>query len=170
VTLSQELAFAVAVIAAGCDLKTRRIPNSLTFGAPLIALAVNGYLAGWQAVGLSILGWVVGLVLFFPFYALGGLGAGDVKLLAALGAFVGPVTAIWVALFTSIAGGAMALFVALYSGYLRTAFVNLWCVVMYWRLEGPRPVPEMTLATNRGPRLAYAVPVLAGLMLTLWLR
>jgi prepilin peptidase CpaA len=93
-----------------------------------------------------------------------------VKLLAALGSFVGPLTAVWVALFTSIAGGGMALCVALYSGYLRTAFVNLWCVVMYWRLEGPRPVPEMTLATNRGPRLAYAVPVLAGLMLTLWLR
>jgi prepilin peptidase CpaA len=170
VTVSQELAFAVAVIAAVCDLKTRRIPNILTFGAPLLALAVNGYLAGWQAVGLSILGWVVGLILFFPFYALGGLGAGDVKLLAALGAFVGPVAAVWLALFTSIAGGGMALFVALYSGYLRRALVNLWCIIMHWRLEGPRPVPEMTLATNRGPRLAYAVPVLAGLMLTLWLR
>jgi prepilin peptidase CpaA len=160
----------VAVIAAVCDLKTRRIPNSLTFGAALVAIAVNGYLAGWQGIGLSLAGWIVGLVLFFPFYALGGLGAGDVKLLAALGALVGPLTAVWVALFTSIAGGGMALGVALYSGYLRTAFVNLWCVVIYWRLEGPRPVPEMTLATNRGPRLAYAVPVLAGLMLTLWLR
>jgi prepilin peptidase CpaA len=112
----------------------------------------------------------VGLAFFLPFFALGGLGAGDVKLLAAVGACLGPLAAVWVALYTSIAGGVMALAVASYSGYLRQAFVNLWCVIMYWRLEGPRPVPEMTLTTHKGPRLAYAVPVLAGVMLTLWLR
>jgi len=170
VTLDQQLAFVVAALAVVCDLKTRRIPNVLTFGAALVAVAVHGSLGGWQAVGSSLSGCVVGLALFFPFYALGGLGAGDVKLLAAIGAFLGPLATVWVGLFTSIAGGAMALVVALYSGYLHKAFVNLWCLVMYWRLEGPRPAPDMTLATNRGPRLAYAVPVLAGLVLTLWLR
>ena len=64
----------------------------------------------------------------------------------------------------------MALLVASYAGYLRKAFVNVWCIMMYWRIEGPRPVPEFTLTTHKGPRLAYAVPVLAGVMLTLWLR
>ena len=41
---------------------------------------------------------------------------------------------------------------------------------MYWRIFGLRPAPELTLSTHRGPRLAYAVPVLAGLMVTLWLQ
>src|SRR4029079_15697313 len=169
-TVFQDLALALALMAAVWDLRTRRIPNLLTFGGALIAAALHGYLGGWNAAGLSLAGWAVGLVLFLPFFALGGLGAGDVKLLAAVGACVGPLAAVWVALFTSIAGGALALVVALYSGYLRTAFENLWCLVMYWRLEGPRPAPDMTLATHRGPRLAYAVPVLAGLVLTISLR
>jgi prepilin peptidase CpaA len=168
-TIFQELAVTVAVIAAAWDLKTRRIPNTLTLGAPAVAVALNAYVGGWSAAGLSIAGWAVGLSLFFPMFALGGMGAGDVKLLAAVGAFVGPLAVVWVALFTSIAGGIIALVVASYSGYLRTAFVNLWCLVMYWRLEGARPSPDMTLATHRGPRLAYAVPVLTGLVLTLWL-
>jgi prepilin peptidase CpaA len=169
-TVLQQWALVVAIVAAAWDLRTRRIPNLLTFGGALIALMLHGYFGGWSAAGLSLAGWAVGVALFLPFFALGGMGAGDLKLLAAVGACVGPVATVWVALFTSIAGGVMALAVASYSGYLRTAFVNLWCLVMYWRVEGPRPVPELTLTMHKGPRLAYAVPVLAGLMLTLWLR
>ena len=41
---------------------------------------------------------------------------------------------------------------------------------MFWRIEGLKAAPEMTLSSHSGPRLAYAVPVLAGLVLTLWLR
>jgi prepilin peptidase CpaA len=170
VNFFQEMAVALAIVAAAWDLRTRRIPNVLTFGAALVAVLLHGYLEGLNGLSLALAGWVVGLALFLPFFALGGLGAGDVKLLAAVGACLGPLAAVWVALYTSIAGGVMALAVASYSGYLRQAFVNLWCVVMYWRLEGPRPVPEMTLTTHKGPRLAYAIPLLAGVMLTLWLR
>jgi hypothetical protein len=64
----------------------------------------------------------------------------------------------------------LGLIVAAYYGYLRTAFANIEGMVMYWRIMGPKPAPELTLGTHRGPRLAYAVPVLAGLMVTLWLR
>ena len=168
--LYQGLAVAIAVVAAAWDLRTRKIPNVLTFGTATAAVLLHGLTGGLAGAGMALAGWAVGLALFLPLFALGGMGAGDVKLLAAVGACVGPLAVVWVALFTSIAGGVLAVAVASYSGYLRTAFVNLWCIVMYWRLEGPRPVPEMTLSTHRGPRLAYAVPVLAGLMLTLWLR
>jgi prepilin peptidase CpaA len=169
-TLFQNFALAVAVVAAAWDVRTRRIPNIVTFGAALLAVVLHGYMDGWHAAGLAVAGWAAGIALFFPFFALGGLGAGDVKLLGAVGACVGPLATVWVALYASISGGLMAFVVASYTGYLRSAFVNLWCIVMYWRIEGPRPVPEMTLATHKGPRLAYAVPVLAGVMLTLWLR
>ena len=118
---------------------------------------------------LSLLGTLVGSLLLFV-YAIGGMGAGDVKLLGAVGAWLGPVAALWVALFAGIAGGVIGLVVAAFYGYLTKMFTNLWCLVMYWRIEGPRPVPQLTLANHTGPRLAYAVPVLAGLVLTLWLR
>jgi len=168
--LYQSVALGTAVIAVAWDLATRRIPNTLTFGAALAALAAHTVTGGLNGAGSSLGGWLVGVAFFFPFFALGGMGAGDVKLLGAIGAWLGPRDAVWVALFASIAGGVMGLIVAAFSGYLSTAFTNIWCLLMHWRLSGPKPAPELTLASHTGPRLAYAVPVLAGVMLTLWLR
>jgi prepilin peptidase CpaA len=168
--LYQSFAIGVVLIAVVTDLKSRRIPNLLTLGAALTAVVVHGYVAGWSGIGMALAGWLVGAAFFFPIFALGGMGAGDVKLMAAVGAWLGPGAIVWVALYSSIAGGVMALVVAGFAGYLGQAFTNLWCLLMYWRIEGPRPVPELTLSSHRGPRLAYALPVFAGLMVTLWLR
>ena len=160
----------IAVVAAAWDLRTRRIPNLLTFGAALVAVVAHGYLGGLSGAGWSMAGWLVGAAFFLPIFALGGMGAGDVKLLAALGAWLGPGAAVWVALSSLIAGGVIGLIVALGSGYLTQALANIMWMFQFWRSEGPRPVPELTLATHKGPRLAYAVPVFAGLMVTLWLK
>jgi prepilin peptidase CpaA len=98
------------------------------------------------------------------------MGAGDVKLLAALGAWVGPREAFWLAIYTSLAGGVMGIVVALARGYLRTAFRNIWTMLVSWFLTGPRPVPSMTLADSKSPRLAYAIPMFVGTMVLIWLR
>ncbi len=74
------------------------------------------------------------------------------------------------ALITTIAGGAVALVVALVYGYLRTAVTNLWMLLMHWRISGIRPLPAITLEGARGPRLAYAVPIAIGTVTTLWLK
>ncbi len=169
-TFATIAAVTVAVVAGAWDLRTRRIPNLLTFGAALTALMVHGYAGGFSGLGMSLAGWLVGVVFFLPFFALGGMGGGDVKLLAALGAWLGPSAIVWVALYSSIAGGVMALVVGAFSGYLRQAFTNIWSLLIQWYIGGVRPIHDMTLASNRGPRLAYAVPVLAGLMVTLWLQ
>jgi prepilin peptidase CpaA len=169
-TIYQSVALVLVVIAAGWDLATRRIPNLLTFGAALAAFVVHGYVTGWSGLGTSLAGWAVGFAFFFPFFALGGMGAGDVKLLAAVGAWLGPAATVWVALYSGIAGGVMGLGVAVFSGYLKQAYTNLFGLLMYWRVGGIRPAPELMLSSQKGPRLAYAVPVLAGLMVTLWLR
>lgn len=164
------VAVSVALAAVAFDLPTRRIPNVLTFGAALVGIAAHTYVGGPNAGVTSIAGWLVGVALFLPVFALGGMGAGDVKLLGALGAWLGPVTVMWVGLYAGIAGGIMGIIVAAYFGYLRKAVANVGTLVMYWRIMGPRPVPDLTLSTHRGPRLAYAVPVCAGLMVTLWFR
>lgn len=168
-TVFQIAAIVLAVVAAGWDLRTRRIPNVLTFGGALAAVLAHGYAGGLSGAGWALAGWMVGVAFFLPFFALGGMGAGDVKLLAALGAWLGPGPAVWLALYSLIAGGVIGLAVALGYGYLTQAFANLGWMFQFWRAEGPKPVPEVTLATHKGPRLAYAVPVLAGLMVAIWL-
>jgi len=98
------------------------------------------------------------------------LGAGDVKLLGALGAWCGPGPAVWLALYTGIAGGVLALGVALQRGYLRTALKNMWLLFMHWRVAGLRPLGEVSLSGGESPRLAYAVPILIGTAMMIWLQ
>jgi prepilin peptidase CpaA len=98
------------------------------------------------------------------------MGAGDVKLLAAVGAWLGPSQVVMAALATSVAGGVIALAVALGHGYLKVALSNLWMLLTHWRVMGIRPVDELTLQAARGPRLAYAVPIAIGTLVTLWLK
>jgi prepilin peptidase CpaA len=163
----------LAVAAAACftDLRTRRIPNLLTFGAALVAFGFHGLTGGWPALGVSAAGWGVGILLFLPLFLLRGIGGGDVKLLAALGAWVGPGQTVWVALWAGVAGGVFAVVISLMSGYTRHAFTNVWGLLSYWRVMGMRPHPTLNLeAKPTAPRLPYALPLTAGLGLALWLR
>lgn len=164
------VALIVAFVACVTDVQNRRIPNVLTFGAAAAALLFHLFVDGAGGLQTAVGGWVVGTILFLPFFALGGMGAGDVKLLAALGAWLGPRDAFWVAIYGSLAGGVMALMLALGRGYLRTALRNVGALVTYWFMVGPRPMPGMTLDQSEAPRLAYAVPILAGTVVTIWLR
>lgn len=160
----------VAVSIAACifDLRTRRIPNALTFGAAMGAWVVALAQGGPAALGWSTAAWLLATLLFFPAFALGGMGAGDVKLIGALGAWLGPLGVIYLAFYTALAGGVMALVAVLARGYLREAFRNLYLLLMHWRVQGLRPHPDLSLETSRGPRLAYAIPIAAGALATLW--
>jgi len=164
------VALAIGLVACVTDVQSRRIPNVLTFGAAAAALLVHGFVDGSAGLRTSVGGWFLGTLLFLPFFALGGMGAGDVKLLAALGAWLGPRDTFWVAIYGSMAGGVMAVAIALGRGYLGTALRNLRTLVTYWALVGPRPVPGITLEQSEAPRLAYAVPIFAGTVVTVWLR
>ena len=161
---------AISLAACVTDLRSRRIPNVLTFGAALSALIYQVVVAGWMGAQSALFGWLVGTALFLPFFLLGGMGAGDVKLVAALGAWLGPRMVVQVGVYTLIAGGLLAVVVALTHGYLRTAVRNVWTVVCQWWLTGIRPVPGLTLERATGPRLAYALPIFAGTAVTLWMR
>ena len=169
-TLLRWSASAGGIVASAWDLRTRRIPQLLTFGGALAAFVFHSINGGWNAGVASATGWAVGIAIFFVPFALGGLGAGDVKLLGAIGAWLGPMNAIWVGLYAGAAGGVLAIFVALTKGYLFQAVGNVGVMLAYWRLHGIRPLPEITLEHSRGPRLAYAVPILAGTLVTLWLK
>ena len=163
---------AAALVLFACipDLRTRRIPNALTLGAAAVAIAFHLATNGLSGLATSAGGWLLGAALFFPMFALRGMGAGDVKLLAAVGAWLGPGQVIWVALITSVAGGVLGLLVSVFHGYLRTAGTNMFALLMHWRVTGIRPVEQVTLSGSRGPRLAYALPIAFGTLVTLWLK
>jgi prepilin peptidase CpaA len=167
-----QAAAVLIVCAAACvtDLRARRVPNALTFGAAAVALAFHAFTGGWSGLGWSAAGWLAGVALFAPFFVLGGMGAGDVKLLAAIGAWLGPMDAVWTALYTMIAGGVLAVVVSFAAGYLRQALTNVWLLLGYWRMSGIKPLPQLTLASGTGPRLAYSLPVTVGVLVTLWLQ
>jgi prepilin peptidase CpaA len=164
----QFTALSIAIVGCACDLRSRRIPNVLTFGAAVTGLAYHGYTGGAGAFGQSALGWLVGALVFIVPFALGGLGGGDVKLVAALGAWIGPADAIWLALYTAVAGGVMAIAVSVAHGYLRTALGNVRLLLCHWRVAGLTALPEVTLDRSSAPKLAYAVPILMGMVVTLW--
>jgi prepilin peptidase CpaA len=164
------VALTIGIIACVTDVRTRRIPNLLTFGAAALGLVFHGVTGGLQGLQTAVFGWLVGTAMFLPFFLLGGMGGGDVKLLAALGVWMGPGDAFWLAIYGSIAGGVLAVVVALARGYLTTALRNLGGLLAYWSVVGPRPMASLTLEHGKAPRLAFAVPMLVGTMVTIWLR
>jgi prepilin peptidase CpaA len=164
------IAITMATAAAVSDLRTRRIPNLLTFGGAAMAMVFHGILGGTASLAMCLGGWLLGIALFFPFFAMRGLGGGDVKLLGALGAWLGPYAVLYIGFYSTLAGGVFALAVALQTGYLRQALANLKFLGSFWLTVGFRPAEGVTLDRKGTPRIAYAVPMLAGLLVTLWLR
>ena len=157
-------------IAAVIDVKTRRIPNVLTFGGAGCAFIYFVILNGLSGLGQSAAGWGVGMALFMPIFLLGGMGAGDVKLLGAVGAWLGPAVILWCAFYAVMAGGVLALIVGAATGYLGKAFRNLWAIFGFWRALGVKPVPGLTVVDAAGPRLPYGVAIAAGTALAVYLR
>ena len=170
VTAGALSALLLCAAASILDVRSGRIPNVLTLGAAALGLIVGAITHGLSGLGQAAAGWAVGCGLFLPFFLLGGMGAGDVKLLAALGAWLGPATTVFVALYTGIAGGVMAVVVSAGQGYLKQLFTNLWGLLVFWRIAGVQPMPGLTLRTAASPRLPYALPIAAGTVAALWLR
>jgi prepilin peptidase CpaA len=99
------------ILSTAFDLYKRKIPNAITF--PVMASAVVYFILvnGMDGFLHSISGLVIGLALLIPFYLQGGMGAGDVKLMGAVGSILGPSDVFTAFLYSALAGGVYALFV-----------------------------------------------------------
>ncbi|MBV8715942.1 MAG: prepilin peptidase [Chloroflexi bacterium] len=109
--LVQGCAVSAASVAALIDVWSRRIPNWVTFGTLLGGVLINAWLHGFSGALLALTGAGLGLALLLPFYMMRAIGAGDVKLLAAIGALIGPSMLVSVAVYGALVGGAMSVFV-----------------------------------------------------------
>jgi prepilin peptidase CpaA len=98
------------IITAFYDYRWRRIPNFITFPAILIGIIMHGINTGWSGLYFSFWGMIIGSGFFLIFYLVGGIGAGDVKLMGSVGAFLGAEKVITVLLLTGLVGGLMAIY------------------------------------------------------------
>jgi prepilin peptidase CpaA len=153
-----------ALLAAAClsDLRARRIPNVLVLVTAVIGVAFAVAGAGWLG-GLTRAGGglVTGLAIWFPFFAFGMLGAGDVKLFAASATFLGARAGVEGALYTALFGGVLAaIFMIANSGLATTAF----------RIGHAAHQPMLVRqgSGTHGRRLPYALAIAAGVLTALW--
>jgi prepilin peptidase CpaA len=145
------------------DLISFRIPNALIAIGFAIALLLHGLVPGGLGLAQSLAGASVGLAGLLPFYLARAMGAGDVKLLAMIGAFVGPLDALGCVLATYLAGMALAIVVAMYAGVVRKALRNLRLAVYATvarlaAVEGPAFDP----LNDAAARLPYTLAIVLG--------
>jgi prepilin peptidase CpaA len=147
------LGLAAAVV---IDVRTRRIPNPLTAGMALagVGLAIAG--AGLTPLQ-ALFGVLVGLAVMMPAHLIGATGAGDVKLVAAIGSLDGPALALKVCLYSAVAGGGLAVLVAAQRGVLSSTLYGARQLVM-----APAGTREAIESSSRANRFAYAPAIAAG--------
>ena len=121
------------IVGAVIDLRTHRIPNALTFGGALAGLLVNLGLSRDAGLLTSTTGWLVGVLLLAIPFMMRGIGGGDVKLLAAAGAWGGPLFALYAVFFGALAGSVVAVGFLVARGEVGLAIRPIVRIVR-WRL------------------------------------
>lgn len=156
---------ALVTVATATDLASRRIPNPLTLGGLAAGLGLRALL-GWEALAAGLMGAALALVLTVPLVALGGLGGGDAKLLAAVGAFLGLAELPVALLVTALVGGMMAIAMATFRGALGETLIHLGRLAMRPLKAAPEPV--RTLKTPGALAIPYGVAIAVGAMAGWW--
>lgn len=159
------------VTAAALDLHARRIPNWLNLAGAACGLAASALSGGAAAALDSVLGLGAGLLMLLPFFALRVLGAGDVKMLAAIGSFAGPLGVLACGLYAMIAGGVLALAAMLAGGRWKAARRNLHTMFLglLLRAQGAQG-PVADLEKHSAARLPYGVALAAGTLCWIFLQ
>lgn len=158
------------LIAATCtDIQRHCIPNILSLGGIVLGLGFQIWAFGVDGLLIGMGGFGVGLLILLPFYAFGGMGAGDVKLMAAVGTFLGPFNALLAAACTLMAGGVLGLIVLLIRrggmASLHRYGSTLHCLVVTGQFSYIPPAADEAAAT----RFPYALAILTGTVIALWI-
>lgn len=139
------LMMALLIICVITDLKERKIYNKIVFPFLLASLAIHLATEGLAGLGLSLTGMVTGFAILLIPYFMGGMGAGDVKLLAVIGALKGTVFVLTAAVYMALAGGVLALIVLIFR---KGAWNRLKQIGMY--VGGLRSGMKIPLTLEKG--------------------
>ena len=150
--------------AAWIDGKQLRVPNWLTFPMVLSGLLYSAWAGGWQGLGDGLIGMAVGLATLLPLYAVGGMGAGDVKLMAGIGAWLGA-SVTWEAFVWSvIVGAVMAVVMVAWRKSWKKHCGNFSQIVLeFMTVKSPGELSR--IAAERKPQmllLPYGIPICVG--------
>jgi prepilin peptidase CpaA len=152
------LAAALSFAAGWTDWRSRRIPNWLTVPGLLAGVVLNVTVSGWPGAKTSLLGAGLGLGLLLPFVAIRSLGAGDWKLMGALGAILGPQRVIAVLIGTVLVNGIMAVILVIWKGRVRQTLRNLASLAGSL-LTLHMPGPEVSLDNPESLKIPFGVAV-----------
>jgi len=157
---------AVLAMATFTDVRSRRIPNWLVLPFLAAGIAVSTWQHGWHGLGQSLGGFAMGAALFGLLFCLGGMGMGDVKLCAAVGAWIGPSQLVIALVITGLAGGVMALCWAAACGFLGSLFTGSADLLFGVKDRGLRPHPELVLSNPRARKMPYAPAIAIGTLIS----
>ena len=156
----------VLAVATFTDLRSRRIPNWLVLPFLLAGFVVSGLLYGWHGILQSLGGLTVGAAFFGFLCLMGGMGMGDVKLCAAVGAWIGPSQMLTALVLTGIAGGVIALCWAIAGGFVGEMFSGTGELIFGWKQRGLRAHPELVLDNPRTRKMPYAPAIAIGTLIS----
>ncbi|HJV84024.1 MAG TPA: prepilin peptidase [Noviherbaspirillum sp.] len=171
---------ALLVAATWSDIRRYRIPNALVYGGALLGLALNTFLPegnGFASALPGALGWRMalyglglGLAIMLPLYMLHAMGAGDVKLVAMIGAFLGPHAIVYVIAFMMLAGGLLAIVYTLRTGSFRRMWRNLQTMMLATYFKAAlHEAPVLDAVPDSAGRLPYAIAIALGTFIYLGL-
>jgi len=156
--------------AAAFDVGTRRIPNFITVGGLAVALVLRLATGGVDALVGGLLGALLAFLLVFPLFMLKGMGGGDVKLLTAVGAFLGPYSTFVALLATALVGGVLAVAVSFRRKRLGSSLSGTVTVVRGLALKaisGGEVDAVPTLETRDAVTVPYGVAIAVGAVIGL---
>jgi prepilin peptidase CpaA len=159
----------LAGVGAVYDVAIRRIPNAFTLPAMVFGLLLHFSFGGWGQLGKAAAAGLICGLIFLLFHLAGGMGGGDVKLIAAAGCVAGLQLVGPLLIFTSLAGGAMAVGLVLYHRRFKETMLNMGALAVHHGSVGLAPHPDLNLGNAQTLRLPYALAIAAGSALSLCL-
>ena len=162
------LTLALTISAALLDWRSRRIPNWLTVPGFLSAVTLHVVLNGWQGLRFALAGGALALMLLLPLVMLRALGAGDWKLMGAVGAFLGWKLFLFVMFGSILASGIMATVQMIRVGRVAETFRNMWTLLKGFFVFGLKKNPQISLDNPRLMKLPFGVAVAAATIVCFW--
>lgn len=159
-----------AIAAAYYDLRVRRIPNWLNLCGVVLGLGLNTYFESLHGTWTATSGLLLALCIYTPLYVLKGMGAGDVKLMAAIGAISGPANWLFIFIATALLGGVISLTLVVLKKRAGQTVSNI-SVIVTQLAQGQSPARRdgLSIYDERSLKMPHGAVIAAGVCLFLML-